>query len=81
MKKDTNLILLPTPSTHDERIQARINEFRLSFMKEETDMGHVDMLLDVILEYLSEFGDEPELNQAFVKLNEVSFWISSYLEY
>ena len=72
-----NLYALPVIHTREERIQARIDAFRNEFMQGDGDIHQVEQLLEVIIEYLADFEDEPMLAQAYIKLNESFMWLSS----
>jgi len=74
-----NLLLLPPMENHEDRIQARIEAFRREFMSGDSSIEQVNELLEIILEYLSQFEEDPYLNQAFIKLNESNFWLYSFV--
>jgi hypothetical protein len=73
-----NLHLLPEIHTREERIQAKIDSFKKEFMLGDGDIYQAEELLHIIIEYLSEFENDPMLEQAYIKLNESFFWLSSY---
>ena len=78
----SNIRLLPTAFTSEERIQAQIDGFRKSFMGADYDLETCNQIIDVIISYLSQFEDDNiALNQAYVKLQETSFWLYSALDY
>ena len=77
-----NLILLPFAQTTDERIQNQIEAFRTMFLTQEGDVENANQMIDVIIEYLSQFDDDNlELNQAYVKLQEAHFWLDGSMSY
>ena len=73
-----NLIVLPSPTTSEERIQARIDAFRKDMIGHDISTETIEDLLGIIIEYLSEFENDPLLEQAYIKLNERFFWLSSF---
>ena len=73
-----NLIVLPTPSTSEERIQMQIERFRKEMIGHDISTETVEDLLSIIIEYLSEYESDPLLEQAYIKLNESFFWLSSF---
>jgi hypothetical protein len=75
-----NIRLLPPTNTSEERIQARIESFRKELLEGESNIEQVGEMIGIILEYLSNFEDDPYLNQAFVKLNESNFWLYSFID-
>lgn len=72
-----NLYVLPVATTTEERIQLNIDRFRNEFMQGDGDIYQVEQLLEIIIEYLSDFEYDPMIEQAYVKLNESFFWLSS----
>jgi hypothetical protein len=77
-----NLILLPSITTTEERIFNQIEAFRAMFLTSEGDIEICAELVEVIIDYLAEFDDENlMLNQAYVKLQEASYWIDSSMGY
>ena len=73
-----NLVLLPTPTTSEERIQMQIERFRKEMIGHDISTETVEDLLSIIIEYLSEYESDPLLEQAYIKLNESFFWLSSF---
>jgi len=73
----TNLYVLPVATTTDERIQSQIDTFRREMLSQDVSLDHIESLISIIIEYLSEFEADPMLEQAYVKLNESFFWLSS----
>lgn len=73
-----NLVLLPTPTTSEERIQMQIERFRKEMIGHDISTENVEDLLGIIIEYLSEYESDPMLEQAYIKLNESFFWLSSF---
>ena len=52
------------------------------FLTQQGDIDHCNQMIDVIIAYLSEFeNDNFELNQAYCKLQEASFWLASAYDY
>ncbi len=75
---ENNVYLLPNPTTSEERIQLKIDSFRREFMNGDGDIDQVEQVLEIILEYLADFESDSMLEQAYIKLNESFFWLSSY---
>lgn len=74
-----NLHLLPSISTPEERIQARIESFKRDLMEADGSVEQVEIMLGVILDYMEQYaGEDPTFDQAYLKLNECFFWFSSY---
>jgi hypothetical protein len=73
-----NLYVLPTLSTSEERIQMQIDRFRAEMIGHNISTETIEELLNIIIEYLSEFESDPMLEQAYIKLNESFFWLSSF---
>ena len=75
---ETNLVILPSPSTSEERIRLQIERFRKEMIGGDVSTDVAEELLSIIIEYLGQFESDPFLEQAFVKLNESFFWLSSF---
>jgi hypothetical protein len=75
----SNLYIIPTAFTSKERIEARIDAFRKDFISQDGDLETINMLIDVCIEYLSQFDDDIHLDQAYLKLGEAGFWIDRYM--
>jgi len=76
------LILLPTALTTEDRIQNQIDAFRANIMRSNGDIQMCNQMIDIVIDYLAEFDDENiMLNQAYVKLQEASFWLDSSMQY
>jgi chorismate mutase len=73
-----NLVVLPTPLTSEERIQMQIERFRKEMLGHDISTENIEDLLGIIIEYLSEYESDPLLEQAYIKLNESFFWLSSF---
>lgn len=73
-----NLHVLPVANTTEERIQAQIDRFRREFINSDVSTDYIEELLDVIIEHLSEYESHPFLEQAYIKINEANFWLSSF---
>ena len=75
----SNLVLLNSPFTKDDRIEAMVRKFQNDLMNGDSNMECANELIGVVIEYLCQYEDDPFLNQAFVKLNEAEFWLGSWL--
>jgi hypothetical protein len=75
----SNLRILPVAITSKQRIEAKIDSFRKDFLEQNGDLETVNMLIDVCIEYLSQFDDDLYLDQAFLKLGETGFLIDRYM--
>ncbi len=74
-----NLVLLPTPKTSKERINNKIESFRKEFLMQDGDLETANLLIEIAIDYLSQFDDDIYLDQAFLKLNESYFFIDKYM--
>ncbi len=74
-----NLVLLPTPKTSKERINNKIESFRKDFLMQDGDLETANLLIEIAIDYLSQFDDDIYLDQAFLKLNESYFFIDKYM--
>jgi hypothetical protein len=73
------LKLYKFPTTSEERIQSQIDRFAKELKSGDANLDAVNDILGIVLEYLCEFDDDPFLSQAFIKLNEGSFWLDSWI--
>lgn len=73
-----NLYVLPVANTTEERIQSQIDRFRRELIGNKISTDHIEEMLDIIIEYLSEYESHPFLEQAYIKINEANFWLSSF---
>ena len=75
----SNLRIIPFAQTTEERIFARIEAFKKDFMMQEGDLDLANNLIAVVVEYLQQFDDDIDLDQAFLKLNESIFYLDKYM--
>lgn len=75
----SNLKVIPYASTSKERIEAKIESFKKDFLSQEGDLETANMLISVVIEYLSEFECEHNLDQAYLKLGESHYYIDKYM--
>jgi hypothetical protein len=75
----SNLKVIPYASTSKERIEAKIESFKKDFLSQEGDLETANMLISVVIEYLSEFEYEHNLDQAYLKLGESHYYIDKYM--
>lgn len=73
-----NLYLIDSPTTSEERIQMQIDRFRREMLNNDISTEQVEDIIEVVIEYLSNFESDPLLEQAYIKLNESFFWLSSF---
>lgn len=76
----SKLHLIHNYDSIEERIQARIESFRLEMLQTEDDLNYVRELIDLCLDHLSQYHDDPTLNQAYIRLNETFMWLDVYFQ-
>ena len=74
----TNIILLPTRTTLEERLQNRIDLLIKDINAGDGNMDHLHQIMTAIHDYLIEYED-PNLLFASIRIKEAGFWIDEFL--
>ena len=74
----SNLKLINSPFTTEERLQARINALRTELFIGEGDLVYVDEVLRICYRYLCQFESE-DIYISTIKLKESIFYIDHFI--
>jgi hypothetical protein len=74
---DTELNLIKSPYTQEERIKARIDAFYTDIHAGDGDMSYIEDILAAVHDYLILFDDEDVVMSTF-KLKEAIFYIAHF---
>lgn len=73
-----DLILLNNPQSREEQIKQRIERFKADFLSTDEDIENVNQILDMCMDYLSQYIEDPTLQQAYIRLNESILWLYNF---
>lgn len=76
----TDIKLINSPYTQEQRIQARIDAFRADLLAGDGDVHYVNDILDVVFTYLSEYQDE-DIYASTIKIKEAMFYLDNFQAY
>ena len=78
MSSRKNLTLIKNNLSHDQRIQAKIDSFRREIMQSEGDMQYVQEILEICLQYVSEYDDN-DVYMSSIKIKEAIFYLDCFI--
>lgn len=75
--EDKTFKVIRNKLSYEERIQHRINAFRNDLF-ESDNLEYSETILHIIWDYLTQYDDDDDINQATYKLKECIFYVSNY---